>query len=99
MESGRVLPSQTYLMRPTESGWSQINYLLPEPIPNESIVVVLTDSWIASAAEIFLESLRQMDNVVIIGSNTYGASLTNRTTAALPNSLLPLSFGILEVAF
>lgn len=36
----------------------------------------------------------RMDNVVIIGSNTYGASLTNRTTSALPNSLLPISFGV-----
>lgn len=94
MESGRDLPSQTYLMRPKESGWSQIYYLLPERISNETLVVVLTDSWIASAAELFLESLKQMDNVLIIGSNTAGASLTNRTTSALPNSLLPISFGV-----
>ena len=64
------------------------------PIPNDTLVIVLTDSVIASAGETFIGKLRQMDNVLVVGTNTAGSYLTTNMRAInLPASGVNVHFG------
>ncbi|MCL2557852.1 MAG: hypothetical protein FWE09_05180 [Treponema sp.] len=68
-------------------------------IANESLVIVLTDSSVSSAGEVFLSELMQMENVVVIGTNTAGVKLTGGIIrTALPNSNLETQFGSLTLS-
>lgn len=89
------MPVYSFLLRPAEGREHRylIYHTVPEVIPNETIIIVLTDAHIASAGELFLESLRQLDNVVVLDTNTRGATLTSLVTSSLPNSRLRLGFG------
>ncbi|NEU05785.1 S41 family peptidase [Clostridium senegalense] len=44
-------------------------------IPNDKIVFVLIDKNTISAGEFFIECLMNMDNVILVGTNTSGANL------------------------
>jgi len=50
---------------------------LPETqqIPNETTIIVITDREVASAGEMFIDYLRQMENVIVIGENTAGVTV------------------------
>lgn len=63
-------------------------------INNRPLVMVLMDSHVASAGEGFVRALAQLDNVVFIGLNTYGALLTGDVgVCQLPHSKLYLAVG------
>ena len=65
-----------------------------EIIKNENVIIVLMDKDTASAGELFVRNLRQLENVLFVGTNTKGALLTSdvgRTT--LPHSNMNISFG------
>ena len=65
-----------------------------EAIPNGNLAIVLTDKNTGSAGEIFVGFLRQLENVIVVGSNTRGMFLTNSIgSALLPHSKLPVRFG------
>ena len=64
------------------------------PIPNENLVIVLTDNSTSSAGELFVGYLRQLENVLVIGTNTSGTLLTGPVGVMfLPHSGLPVTFG------
>jgi len=64
------------------------------PIPNDTLVIVLTDGAISSATETFIGKLRQMDNVLVVGTNTHGSLLTTAMQAVnLPASGVSVWFG------
>lgn len=72
-------------------GWSPIVYREFKPIENDVNIYILVDKSTASAAEFFAYYLRKLDNVLLIGTNTNGCTLTgNCSTAYLPNSQIKL---------
>lgn len=79
---------------PVSGGWSDINYSLPRLKRNDRYLVVLLDSYIASAGESFVRYLKQVENVILIGTNTRGATTVgNVTTYFLPHSTIPVQMG------
>jgi len=64
-------------------------------IPNDSLIVVLIDGFVASAGETFVGYLRQMENTFIVGVNTWGVLTTGwYREATLPTSRLNIGFGV-----
>lgn len=94
VQEGNAQPYHSVSFRPTASGWSEIWYHLPDRIENEALVVVLMDSWTASAGELFVYYLSQLDNVVFLGMNSAGViNFGSPVKVPLPNSKLPVLFG------
>ncbi len=61
---------------------------------NDSLILLLQDTFTASAGEEAVQILRSMDNVLILGSNTSGCSLVpDNHTYYLPHTGLSLFFG------
>jgi len=59
-------------------------------IPNTTTVIVLTDKDVMSAGEAFIGYLRQMENVIFVGENTYGGiTFLPFTLHQLPHSKFP----------
>ncbi len=80
---------------PTPGGWSEIQFSLPEFKKNDRFLIVLVDSNNASAGESFVRFLKQVENVIIIGSNTRGAGVVgNVGSFSLPHSKIPVQMGI-----
>jgi len=57
-------------------GWSNILHAAGAVVNNGPFIAVITDSYIASAAEDLVLGLRHTDNVVFIGASTRGALST-----------------------
>jgi len=77
---------------PNNPGWSAISLSTEAFATSKPLLVVLIDSYSASGTEHFVDSLRHMDNVVFIGTNTRGAYLTgNIGSFVLPHSRLRVS--------
>jgi len=57
------------------------------PIPNRNLVIVLTDKNIASTGDLFVGHLRQLENVLVVGTNTSGTFFTG----AVGSTMLPHS--------
>jgi len=71
------------------------NFPLHIPISNKNLVIVLTDNNTFSAGEIFVGYLRQLNNVLVIGTNTRGAVLTGGMgRTRLPYSCAEITFGM-----
>ncbi len=80
---------------PREGGWSELRFYEPVEIQNQGYLIVLVDYNTASAAESFVRSLRQVENVIIIGSNTRGATTAgNVVPFSLPASGIEVKFGV-----
>ncbi len=80
---------------PVEGGWSNINISQPTFHNNDRYLIVLVDDNNASAGESFVRFLKQVENVIIIGSNTSGASTVgNVGTFFLPHSAIPIQMGV-----
>lgn len=76
-------------------GWTDIYSNDYKVIDNDNLVIVLTDSNIASSGESFVNYLRQLKNVIFIGENTGGIMLMlDNYTSYLPNSKLLVKAGI-----
>lgn len=81
----------SYEDKPFFPGWSPIEYSEFKPIENHVKIYILVDKSTSSAAEFFAYYLRKLDNVLLIGTNTNGCTLTgNYNTAYLPNSQIKL---------
>lgn len=66
---------------------------VPDRIPNDKLVFVLIDSHNGSAGEWFVEDLMNMDNVVLVGTNTMGCKLNNSAHYLLNNSKIDITLG------
>ena len=65
-------------------------YMIKNNIP----IIVLVDNKCGSAGESMLLSLRPLENVIVIGGNSYGAQLCgNMQWYKLPNSGMNVAFG------
>lgn len=74
---------------PNNPGWSVIGQSSEVFAANKPVLVVLMDSYCASATEGLIDYLRHMDNVVFMGINTSGAYQTgNVGMFVLPHSRL-----------
>ncbi|MCL2557446.1 MAG: S41 family peptidase [Treponema sp.] len=63
-------------------------------LPNENLVIVLVDYYVASAGEALAGYLRQLENVLFVGTNTRGVLVTGGVVrAALPRSGLFIQLG------
>ncbi len=75
-------------------GWIQPHLEKGQKITNRNYIVVLIDSYTASAGEMFINYLKQMKQVVFIGTNTAGALIAGDVgSCQLPYSKLPIYFG------
>lgn len=74
--------------------WSVYSYL-GKWVENDNNVIVLIDKGVASSGETMIRVLRTMDNVVFVGSNSYGCALVpNQSNKYLPNSGIKMYFGL-----
>ena len=63
-------------------------------IKNNIPIIALVDNKCGSAGESMLLSLRSLENVIVIGGNSYGAQLCgNMQWYKLPNSGMNVAFG------
>ena len=63
-------------------------------IPNKNLVIVLIDNNVSSAGEWFVGYLRQLKNVLVVGTNTNGTLLAGGTvTTNLPHSGIEIRLG------
>jgi len=85
-------PEYKKLFKKTESGWTNIKYHEYKVIENKTLIIVLIDNGVASAGESFVNYLNQMENVILIGTNTAGLlGFGNMGMCNLPNSNVQLS--------
>lgn len=93
MEVSDLEPEYQKIFQRTESGWTEINYQENKLINNDNLVIVLIGSGVASAGESFVEYLKQLKNVIFIGTNTSGlVNFGNMGMCNLPNSNLEILF-------
>lgn len=63
-------------------------------VDSDSLLIILTGKNTASAAEIFVDAARNVENTLIIGQNTYGMLTSNAYTVMyLPNSGVAVQLG------
>lgn len=63
-------------------------------IKNKNTIFILVDDHDLSAAEVFIENMKCVDNVVLVGTNTGGTMLTSDIyTYVLKNSKIPIMLG------
>ncbi len=94
-ETGRDSGWAESRFSPAEGGWSNINFSKPRFHTNDRYLIVLIDDNNASAGESFVRFLKQVENVIIIGSNTSGVSTVgNVGTFFLPHSAIPIQMGV-----
>ncbi|MCL2772941.1 MAG: S41 family peptidase, partial [Oscillospiraceae bacterium] len=75
--------------------WANILSPTQKPIPNNNLLIVLTDGQCCSAGESFVGYLRQIDNVIFVGVPTMGCLLCgNVGSTILPESKLSIRFGV-----
>jgi len=79
-------------------GWrSPIPFSASETIPNDTFVIVLTNNRVSSAGDLLVGYLRQLENVLFVGTNTHGnvigGGMTDETYTRLPHSGLTVEFG------
>ena len=75
----------------TSTGWSEVEYTQPIKIDNDTLIFVLIGNSVASAGESFVEYLKQLENVIFLGSNTAGlVNFGNVGMCNLPNSRIEL---------
>ena len=56
-------------------------------IENDRVLIVLTGKWTVSSAEMFVDQAHNVENVLFVGENTFGAQVTSaETNLQLPNS-------------
>lgn len=61
---------------------------------NKKLIFVLIDECVASSGESFVRYLKTLDNVILVGTNTSGASVSNKFNKTyLPNSKIEFEFG------
>jgi len=76
-----------------------------KPIQNDNFVIVITDNNIHISGEMFIGQLRQLENVLFVGTNTSGTHLSVGFTRSnyrharigrtkLPNSKIDIIFGL-----
>ena len=78
-------------------GWIRLDPLDPEraSIPNENLLIVLTDWFASSGGDELVGHLRQLENVLFIGANTHGNLLSGGIgRTMLPRSRLDVIFGM-----
>ena len=64
------------------------------------MLIVLTGKWTVSSAEMFVDQAHNVENVLFIGENTFGAQVTSaETNLQLPNSkcVVTMGHGLFEV--
>ena len=63
-------------------------------IPNENLLIVLTDKRVSSGGDLFTGDLRQLENVLFVGTNTHGNLLSGGIVRSrLPHSGIDIIFG------
>lgn len=78
------------------SGWSEVDYEDFKYIENDKLIFVLVDNYTSSAGEFFARALSNMENTIIIGSNSSGTeNFGNMGLYILPNSKIEVMFGSL----
>ena len=70
------------------------NYTADRLVPNDQLIILLTDRYTASAGEGFVDFVLNLENTLIIGQNTAGVAHKIAGAAFfLPNSGVPVHFG------
>lgn len=79
---------------PNYLGWTDIDYPTFKTIENQNLVVLI-DSYVASAGESFVHYLQSLKNLILIGTNTSGiGNIGNQGIHILPYSKIKFNFGM-----
>ena len=75
--------------------WDASLYTTQEDVfwPNDRLIIVLTGKKSASSAELFVDTMHNLENVLIIGENTSGTILSSSERKQLPNSKIIATMG------
>ena len=76
--------------------WNRHNAVAPQRdlIPNENLLIVLTDKRVSSGGDLFVGDLRQLENALFVGTNTHGNILSGGIVRSrLPHSGIDIIFG------
>ncbi len=85
---------QNQRFEPYIENWNVIKNLTPRIVENEGCLIVLIDTETSSAGEQFARLLHQLENVIIIGSNTAGKKTIGGTVVySLPHSATLVAWG------
>lgn len=71
----------------------RMSFAEDEWIEHDNRLIILTGKFTMSAAEWLLDYAYNVENVLIVGENTYGACIGGGGTVSLPNSLCQISMG------
>lgn len=79
----------------TMDTWDASLYTTQEDVfwPNDRLIIVLTGKKSASSAELFVDTMHNLENVLIIGENTSGTILSSSERKQLPNSKIIATMG------
>lgn len=91
----KILVDYTEQFQSFERGWPEIGFTgSTAQISSKVNVVVLMDSRTGSAAETLITLLREAENVVLLGTNSAGATLiANPVPFSLPHSFVGVTIG------
>jgi hypothetical protein len=85
--------SNQYAASANPPKWIESAYASPKLIENANLLIVLMDDKVVSGGEYFVGYLRQLENVVFVGTNTQGCLLTEDPGyIILPASRIGFSF-------
>ena len=65
-------------------------------VENDRLLIILTGKYTASGSEWLIDAAYNLENVLLIGENTYGSLIGSSVTVQLKNSKLVAKVGILE---
>ncbi|MBU7032605.1 MAG: hypothetical protein HXS53_08740 [Theionarchaea archaeon] len=72
--------------------WTPLEIPRIQSVSNTTTVILLTDKITASAGEVLIGYLRQLDNIIIVGENSAGVcTFWSKLPYRLPNSNLPVA--------
>lgn len=87
MKNEYIKKEYGFLFNKTDTGWNRVQMNAYKSINNDNLIIVLIDKQVASAGESFVEYLKQLENVIFVGTNTAGlVNSGNIGICNLPNS-------------
>ena len=92
--AGKAVPSNS-IFRDAFTGQQYFNSR-EQWIDNKNLLVILTSKCTASGSEWLIDAAYNLENVLFVGENTYGALIGGNTNVQLGNSNLIVSIGFLE---
>ncbi len=89
--AGEDVEGNGYLLNPFKKDITEKNK--DKYVDNNNLLIILVGKYTASASEVLLDCAYNLENVLIVGENTFGAILGDSSEICLPNSLCHIDIG------